>query len=434
MKFRTSHYRTWLPLLLVVISGFIAYQMYHSSNVKRSWKSDKPNKLRVVKVAPLKQTTVEPKWQAAGTIIPAESVNVVAEVSGIVKSVNNKARPGALLEKGAPLVTIKPTDYLLNLATQNAQLVQAQASFDLEKAEQRLAKEELSYMNEADKSSLEMALVLREPQFKSAEAKLAIAKVNVKKAEVALERTNIKMPFTGTIIKKNTGHGSKVNSNSALFSVVNVDTFWIEVKVPRAFLMILNKQKSVTLSQAELWGEGKTRKARIISTLPELDNRDRQAKVLLAIDDPLNIIAPSNNENHQPVYINDFVTAELSGGEIDNAWTLETHWLQPDNTVWVIDKQKTMQKRDVNILFKEREFIYVSGNFQKGDFAITEKPNVTAIGMKVIPKLAVTSNTGGGDINKFEKFSQPIERKRMKKREHKGNKLNKASLQKGASE
>ena len=414
MKFIITHYKKWLPWLIVIVALVLANNMLNSSDIKRSGKFNKANKTRVVKVAPLVQSTVNPSWQATGLVMPSESINVVAEVSGRVAKINPAANPGALLAKGEWLLDIEQTDYLLNLATQKAQLIQAQASFDLEKGERQLAKEEVSYITEADKASLEMSLVLREPQFKSAQARLAIAKVNVEKAEVALKRTKISMPFRGQIVEKNTGRSSRVGQNSTLFSIVNVDVFWLEVKVPRTFLMLLDQDKMVTLSQEKLWGEGQTRQAKIVSILPELDSRDRQVKLLLAIEDPLNTQATADTKNQPPVFINDFINVELMGQPIDDAWTIKSHWLQPDNVIWVVDRQNTLQKREVSILFKGREFIYVTGDFKPGDKALDEKPGIAAVGMTVRFKGQKRAGNEGRDIQSAGELT-PEERELRKK-------------------
>ena len=398
MKLITTHYRKWLPWLLVITALYLAYSILNSSEVKRSKRGNQTKKVRVVKVAPLIYSTVEPTWLASGVVIPSEEVNVLSEVSGIIESINPLARPGALLAKDDFLLTIEQTDYLLNLAAAEAQLVQAQADFDLEAAERRLAKEELSYMDNVDESSLEMTLVLREPQFKTAQAKLAIAKVNVEKAHVALARTKAAMPFRGKLISKNVGLGSKVGQNSSLFNIVNVDAFWVEVKVPRSFLNILNEQAPVTLSQEKLWGKNKSRQARIIAVLPSLDSSDRQAKVLLEVEDPLNIANSNRSVKHPEIFINDFVNAELKGLPIENAITIKSHWLQADNSLWVVDKNNTLQKRFVTILFKGRDLIYVSGNFQHGDKALDEKPGIAAADVQV----KIKQDNANGDGNNEE--------------------------------
>ncbi len=241
---------------------------------------------------------------------------------------------------------------------------------------------------------------------RSSKARVEIAKANVEKGQVVLKRTKILIPFRGKISKKSTGRGGSVSQNTTLFEVVNVERFWLEVKIPRSFLALLDTKTSAKLSQEKLWGTEQSRQARIVSVLPELDSRDRQVKLLLAIDDPLLISAKkqlktkramndtsketaatvSKLSDKPPVFINDFIHVQLTGKRLNNTWTIKNHWLQSDNTIWVVDINNTLQKRAVKVLFKGKEIIYVDADIQKGDRALNEKPGIATVGLPVFPK------------------------------------------------
>jgi RND family efflux transporter MFP subunit len=372
-----------LPLFFVISGVLIGYYILHSGQQKPAgFQKNKSKKLRIVQTSKLVKGSVVPFWNTSGFVIPAESVKVFAQVSGIIASINPKATPGGVLEKGAWLAKLETIDFELALRSQQAQLAQAIASFSLEQADQALAKEELLFIEDnigpSDGLSIDESLVLREPQLTMAKAKVSIAENNVEKAELNLLRTSVVMPFDGKIISRGVGVGSKVSTNTSLFSVVNTDVYWLEVKIPHNFLSLFDKQQFADVFQARLWGKGKTRQARFVSILPELDNKDRQVKVLLAIDKPQfkNLSKPS-------VFINDFLNVQLKGKPINNAWTIKHSWLQPDNTIWVVDKHKTLQKRVVEVLFKGQDVIYVDTEIQPGDRALAEKPGIASVGLSV---------------------------------------------------
>ncbi len=383
----TSLLTKYLPLMLVIISVPLAFYLLDSGKMaKPSWKKADKKRHRLVRVVSLKKGSVIPKWNSSGLVKANEAVSVFAEVSGKIAEVNPQARPGALLERGAWLAKVDNTDYAFALRSQQGQLIQAQASLALERGDQILAKEELALLDDVDQLSLETTLVLREPQLLMAQAKLDIAQTNVEKAELALQRTNIIMPFKGKIVKKSVGRGSRVGQNSTLFNIVNVDTFWVEVKIPRTFLGLFDSSKDAMITQPKLWGEGVSRTAKFVSILPELDSRDRQVKVLLAIDNPLSLTATNKvDASNPPVFINDFLSIELQGQAINDAWVINSNWLQPDNSIWVVDKANTLQKRSVDVLFKGRESIYIKANFLEGDRALSEKPGIASAGLPVKP-------------------------------------------------
>jgi len=377
-----------LPLLIVILGGLLSYYILQAGQQKpANYKNKQQKRLRMVHTTELVKASVVPSWHASGFVIPAESVKVHARVSGNIESINPFAIPGGQLKKGQWLAKLEPLDFELTLKSQQAQLTQAQANFSLVQADQFLAKEELLLLNSDDGLNIDQSLVLREPQLTVAKAKISEAKSNVEKAQLNLNRTRVLMPFDGKVISKGVGLGSKVSSNTSLFSVVNTDTYWLEVKIPHKFLALLDKQALAEISQTRLWGVGKTRTARFVSVLPELDTKDRQVKLLLAIDDP-----QTEKPNLPPVFINDFLNIQLKGKAIKNAWTIKHSWLQTDNTIWVVDKNNTLQKRAVEVLFKGQDVIYVNTDIKSGDNALAEKPGIASVGLVVKTRKSLSNS------------------------------------------
>jgi RND family efflux transporter MFP subunit len=368
-----------LPLFIVILGVFLGYYILQAGQQKPvNHNKNKSKQVRTVQISPLVKNSVEPIWNTSGFVIPAETVKVYARVSGNIMSINPKAFPGALLEEGQWLVKLEPIDLELALQSEEAQLEQAKANLSLVEADQILAKEELLLLNNNGALNIDESLVLRQPQLTVANAKILVAENNVEKAKLNLERSKATMPFSGKIITKDVGIGSKVSTNTTLFSVINTEVYWIEVKIPHKFLLLLDKQKSAKIYQPRLWGEDKSRQAKFISILPELDTKDRQVKVLLAIEKP-----QVEKENQPQVFINDFLNVELKGKKIEDAWTIKHSWLQTDNTIWVVDKNNTLRKRAITVLFKGREVIYVQAEIEQGDRALAEKPGIASIGLPV---------------------------------------------------
>ena len=73
----------------------------------------------------------------------------------------------------------------------------------------------------------------------------------------------------------------------------------------------------------------------------------------------------------------------LRGKELEGAWAIDPNWLQPDNTIWLVDAQSRLQKRPVEVLFKGRDKLYVAGDFAAEEWALAEKLSVATPGMKV---------------------------------------------------
>jgi len=379
-----------LPLLVVIAGLLLGYYIldlgHKKPNNHDKYKKSQQRAMRTVQASILEKGSVVPYWDTSGFVIPAESVKVYSRVSGNISSINPNSFPGGILKKGEWLAKLETIDFELSLKSEQALLEQAEANLSLVQVDQILAKEELLLLNNNGTLNIDESLVLRKPQLTVAEAKISVAKNNVKKAKITLDRSEVIMPFDGKVMSKAVGIGSKVSTNTELFSVINTDVYWLEVKVPHRFLSIFDKYKSVKISQPRLWGEGNDREGHFISILPELDNTDRQVRLLLAIEQP-----QADIKDQPQVFINDFLNVQLKGKTIDNAWKIKHSWLQTDNTIWVIDSNSTLQKRAVSVLFKGRDFIYVRTEIQDGDMALTEKPGIASIGLPVNVKKALLS-------------------------------------------
>jgi len=372
-----------VPMFILLLGGLLGYFILYAGDQKpANDKNNKSKRVRIVQTSELVKGSAVPLWNTSGYVIPAESIKVYARVAGNIEAINPLAIPGGRIKKGQWLAKLETVDFELALQSQQAQLTQAKANFKLEEADQVIAKEELSLLNDYKGLGIDESLVLREPQLTVAKAKVSVAINNVEKAALNLKRTTVFMPFDGSIMNKSIGLDSKVSSNTLLFSVVNTDVYWLEVKIPHKFLPLLDQEQSAEISQTRLWGEGKMRQARFMSILPELDSKDRQVKVLLAIDSPKLL-----DSDKPQVFINDFLNVELKGKAIKDAWVIKYPWLQPDNTIWVVDTNNTLQKRKVDVLFKGRDVIYIQSEFKIGDRALAEKPGIAAVGLQVKTRL-----------------------------------------------
>ncbi len=407
-----------LPLIIVVLGGVFAYLILNTGEQQPKGYNKKTTKrVRIVQTNKLEKSSVVPVWNASGFVIPAESVKIYAQVSGNIAAINALATPGGVIKKGQWLAKLETIDFELALKSSQAQLEQTQANLFLEQADQTLAQEELQLLGNNNGIAINQSLVLREPQITVAKAKVSIARNNVEKAQLNLARTTVTMPFDGKVISKGIGQGSKVSNNTSLFSVINSEVYWLEVKIPHKFLAILDKHQLANISQPRLWGDGIYRTARFVSVLPELDEKDRQVKLLLAID------APQSEITNQPqVFINDFLNVQLQGNAINNAWTIKHSWLQPDNTIWVVDKNSTLQKRAVEVLFKGRDVIYVRTKILPGDKALAEKPGIASVGLTVKTRKDMTSRIKINQEQNQFKSAQGERLERQKKKQQKNKK------------
>jgi RND family efflux transporter MFP subunit len=358
--------------ILIILASFGAWKLIQDTAPKPG-KKEREKIARLVDATDLEKVTSRASWQTGGAVTASDSVTLVAQVSGKVEQVSAQAVPGALLKKGALLAQLEKGDYELALQQSQAALAQAKASLAIEQGQVSLAQEEYA-LSGTQLSASDRSLVLREPQLQVAESDVASAEAAVKQAKINLARTEIRMPFDGRLSTRAVSPGSYASAGSELFAAVATSEFWVEAKLPRSFLPLLDRDHDVIVSHSA-WGN-KTRTASILNVLPGVDSGDRQARVILSLENPL------DPEYGPIVLVNDFVTLTLAGREFDDAYQVRRDRVNDDGSVWVINNLK-LHKRQPELLYSGRDYVWFSRGFEPGDRLLTSQVDAAVEGMPV---------------------------------------------------
>lgn len=143
-------------------------------------------------------------------------LNVVSEISGTIESVGIET--GEQIKLGTILATIKAQDFELEVNKQKANLDLAQADLKIKKSlygrYQELRKKNSLSQNELDISAAD---------YDSATAKVVLAKIELKKAQLDLESTHINSAINGYVVSRSVENGAWVNQGDLLYQIVNID-------------------------------------------------------------------------------------------------------------------------------------------------------------------------------------------------------------------
>lgn len=364
-------WRSRLVIVLILLVGMLGYWYISVSTPKPQRVKPQPV-ARLVEAEPLQQQSLRPYWGSGGVVRAAEQVALAAQISARVVVLTEQAVPGAQLQSGQLLAQLEKADFEFALQQQQAVLAQAEAQLQIEQGQAALAREEYALAAQ-QLNEQERALVLREPQLASAKAAVANAQAQVKQAQLNLSRAEIRMPFDGQILARHISTGSQVSSNTPLFEVVRTDHFWIEVKVPRSFLPLLDTSAAATVMPAGA-DQQSQREATILHVLPGVSDSDRQAVVMLQIDNPLG--------GALPVLAGDYVSVTLPGRVFEQAVVIDSRYLQDDGSVWVVH-QKQLQLRRPQVLFRGREQVWLGQGFSPEDQLLTSRIDAAVAGMAV---------------------------------------------------
>jgi len=367
-----------LIAVLIVAAGIAAAYLVMNS-APRPGKIKPQASARLVEAETLALSQQRPQWRTGGRVLAAQQVQLTPQVSGRIIDIAAAAVPGARLNQGDLLARIDPADYQLQLQQRQAALIKAQAALEIEQGQSSLAAEEYQ-LAATELSEQDKALVLRKPQIAQARAEVKTAKALLRQAQLNLQRSYVRMPFDGQINSRHISLGSQVSAATVTFDLVNSDEFWIEVKVPADFLALLDDQHVVEVQQSG-WGQ-RRRQARVLHRLPAVDSADRQAKLMLVLDDPL----ARDNPQLPAVLLNDFVEVVLFARPLANSYQVANRYIDQQQRVWVVNDGQ-LQQRQVEVLYQGRENSWVAtagdAGLQPGDRLLSSRVDAPVSGMPV---------------------------------------------------
>jgi RND family efflux transporter MFP subunit len=245
----------------------------------------------------------------------------------------------------------------------------------------------------------------------SAEAGVREARVAVRRAELDLERSEIRAPFAGRVRTKHVDVGRYLSRGEAVARIYSID--YAEVRLPisdadLAFLDLPGDYReraprppadaaaagvdadaraepdaptwpAVTLS-AEYAGELHRWTGHVVRTEGALDARTRMINVVARVDDPYD---REGGGQRPPLPVGLFVDAEIEGRLVEGVFELPRAALRRENQVWVVDEDDRLHVRRVAVLRSGREHTWIETGLEAGDQVVTSSLEVVSEGMKV---------------------------------------------------
>jgi len=367
----------WISAALIVLLllGGAGAAYWIKTSAPRPERVKPEVKARLVETVAIQAAANRPIWQAGGQVEAVERVALKPRVSGYVDSVSPAAVPGAVLQQGEVLATLDATDFRLSIKQAQAAVSQAKAEVAMRKGDVAVAEEEYALVA-ADLPDVDRALVLKQPQLEKAQATLTSQQAALSAARLNLQRATLTMPFDGQVLSRSVSRGSQVSTGTNVFELVNTDRFWVRVKVPATFLNWLDDQVDVTLSHPG-WGD-QTRTGTVVSRLPGVTAADRQAQVLVAVDDPLDL----SRTGKPSLLLSDFVTVTLQGRLLDNTVAVPLSQLEDDDSIWVVNDGQ-LTRRELAVMYRGRKQAWVSTGFRSGDALLANRIDGAVEGLPV---------------------------------------------------
>lgn len=377
---------------------------------------EKPEKKEIVKTPPsVKVMVVNPVSKvmtvdAYGTIKPRKLVKIAVEVPGRIDYLHPSFIEGGMIDKGTLLVGIDQRSYKLEQQAGQVRIRQAETEIamlkqdienlkndillsraNLDLAEKELERiKALAHNQFASKNSLDRAeqqylqakiqlqtirnrLSLTDTLMEQKNAALAMARVDCQKADLALQKTQIRSEFNGFVLDKFVEKGEYVSPGQILGSMYQKNSLDVDVRIP------LEKMKWIE----SFFRNGKTPDARVmVSNFDSIKSYLWNAKVVrlkAKIDEKTRTLPMTleilNPDDVKIQHIFDlkpgtFVKCSIIGQAYDNIFVLPRHLLKGEDVLFTVNDNHLIMKK-VTVLRKFEEEIYISHGLNPGDKIIT---------------------------------------------------------------
>ncbi|MAD74592.1 MAG: efflux transporter periplasmic adaptor subunit [Rheinheimera sp.] len=361
-----------LPVVVVVVAVVAAVGLGKLRQPPQ--KSEESRPAILVNTAAISADNIVYQISSQGMVTPKLETSLISEVNGRVVAVADEFVAGGFFNKGDLLVKVEQSDYLTNVKAAQAALANAQAMLAEEKARVKVAEEEWRSFTDGNAP----ALGLRQPQLASALASVQSAEAELERANRDLARTEIRAPYDGMVRARTANLGQFISRGTALGSIVGTDV--AEIRLPltdtdMAFLAmpgamqgsmapsaIESDNNQVTLSST-VAGQQINWPAKLVRTEGILDERSRVIYVVAEVADPYQ----RRNQTQPVLNFGRFVAATITGTQAEQVVKIARHLLLPGNKVLVVDKDNTLQFRQVKVDRATADSAYISSGLESSD-------------------------------------------------------------------
>lgn len=388
-------------IAIAVIGSGVAVNKYLVNTKPKTKKSALVSKGTAVDVMDVKQASSRITIRARGTVMPARQVVLGTEVGGKVINVSDNLQPGGKFKKGDIIARVDPSDYRLAVEQQFALVDSAAAQLQVEESRRAVAKREWEMFGSKGKNATNEQLALREPQMRSATTQLKSAKSGLKRARLSVERTLLRAPFDGMVQNRNVDLGQIVGPGAPLMSFVGTRNYWVQISVPVERLIWIsvpgvntNEEGSKVMVSHHIGDQHIEKEGRILRLLSDVDPAGHMARLLIEVDDPLGLAVNAETEppvqpetpaktSKLPLLLGSYVEVAIEGREAENVVELDRAALRDGNEVYVLSDDSTLEKRKVEVLWRQEGSVLLSGGLKPGEKIIISPLAAAVEGMKL---------------------------------------------------
>lgn len=371
---------------LGILAGSGLLARYLSSQKEPPKKKFTPTNKRYVKTEKVAYRSVPTRIEAFGRVKTAQSLDLIAEVSGRMRSVSIPLKQGQRFGKGSLLYKIDDAEQRLNLQAQKSNFLRDVAAIlpDIKVDFPRVYDKWQNYFSSIDLDSPLPKL----PAYNSDKEKTFMATKNIfsayyaiKSAEANLRKYYFYAPFDGVISQVLLQSGSFVNPGSRVATIIRTDRLEIKVDVDVANIdwITTGAPAGVKTENGHEW-PGKV--ARIGGFV---NQKTQSVDVYISI----------TPQKGKPLYDGEYLASVIPGKAIEQGMQIPRNAVFDQNKVFIL-QDSLLRVREVDIRKISAEHIVFSG-LPEGIELVVEPLINAHNGMKAY-KLGGEQNTKAIDI------------------------------------
>ncbi len=276
---------------------------------------------------------------ALGTAEAAQSVVLYPQVSGVIAEV--PMAPGRAVKAGDLLFRLQNDEE--NVAVEKAKIALDQAKSTLER-QQTLAK---------SKTISSVAL-------SDSETAVRLADVELKSAEIDLDRRDIRAPFAGVTGLTDISIGDFVTTTTALATLDDMSLMHVDFEIPERWAAAVAEGQSVAASAQGM--PGSQFAGRITGIDNRIDETTRTLRLKAEVPNPDGALKPGMAV---------LVKLRFDTGKQLTVPSLAVQWDRRGSFVWKVVGD-AVKRADVAIMKRESGIVVVNGDVAEGDKVVVE--------------------------------------------------------------
>lgn len=331
--------------------------------------------------------------RSQGNIQAQTQIKMAAEVSGKIHWVSDSLIDDGYFNKGDLLLAIDDQEYKYLITKAEAQVAAARQLLARTEAEADQVRKDLMRLGRNPAQSSNYAL--RIPHLKEARANLKAAEADLSIARLQRQRTEVRTPFTGRLIKKHVDIGQYVTPGTPLLDIYSIETAEVRVPLTQNQLALLslpvsNAQTSPgaviqVLVSAYYAGKNWRWNGRLVRTDGVIDERNRLVYAVVQV------FLPNQPDPEQPgrpdLTSGQFVNVTIPGRRLEQVHVLPRTALRYGRELWLVDSDNRLLKRQVSVLHKEKRHVYIGSGLKPGERVITSSLDIAIDNMMLDPQL-----------------------------------------------